>query len=136
MKNTKVVDFILLSAVAVSSILFFEGCGSMGGGTPPPPATTGALSLSIGFGAGSSGGSACTGGGTVTISGPAANQSQNYGFSGFSASTSPACSTGATFGNLKPGTWTIKAGAATCQASVVAGQFASVTLRTDTGTCQ
>ena len=136
MKNKKVLDLILLSALAVSSILFFEGCGTMGGGTPTPPATTGTLSLGIGFGAGSSGGAACTGGGTVTIVGPSGTKSQSYGFSGSSSTTSPGCSTGATFTGLQPGTWTISAGAATCQATVIAGQFASVTLRTDTGTCQ
>ncbi len=121
-------------------IFVLGGCyHTRGPVTPTPPATTGALVVSLGFGPVTTSGYFCTGAGTVTISSASgATQSQAYSFSGISSSTPPACSTGVTFGNLQPGTWTIQdsPSGVTCQKQVTAGPFTSATIRTDVRTCQ
>lgn len=131
--------WLTVAGLGLSAIFVFGGCGGSGGGTPIPPPTTGTLSVSLGFGAGSSSGYQCQGGGTVAVT--SANGSappQNYGYSGISSNTSPACSTGVTFSNLQPGTWTIQVTpiGVTCQKQVTAGQLTPATIRTDVGTCQ
>lgn len=126
------------------AIFALGGCVTTGGGGTVTPATTGALSVSLGYGPGTSGPYStpylCNGaGGTVTISSASgATQSQGYSFSGIS--DKDGCTTGVTFGNLQPGTWTIQnsPSSVTCQKQVTAGVgvTTSATIRTDVRTCQ
>ncbi len=106
------------------------------GGTPPPPSTTGAISVSTGFGAVSSTPYQCTGSGTVTVTpqsltgttGNTQSQSQPYTYSGNSSTTpnEAACQQNVFFGNLATGTWRVTNGFGTCTATVVANQSATV----------
>jgi hypothetical protein len=92
--------------------------------------TVGVISVSMGFGAVTSTPYQCTGHGTVTIkpNDPAApSQTQQFSYSGFSSTIAPpACQTTVTFTNLRPGTWSVTDGHATCTAAVTAGQFVTV----------
>jgi hypothetical protein len=127
-----------VAGLGLLAIFVLGGCFVTGGGTVTP-ATTGNLSVSLGFGAVTTSGYQCTGGGTVTISSASgAIPSQNYSFSGISSNTSPACSAAVMFSNLQPGTWTIQVSpiGVTCQKQVTAGQFTTATIRVDVGTCQ
>lgn len=112
--------------------------GNGGGGNPPPK--TGALSISLGFGAVTSPGYSCTGSATVTISsGTVGNHSQTYAFSGISSiTTPPACTTAVIFTNLEPGLWHITDlfSGANCYKQIAAGQITSATIRIDGRICQ
>src|SRR3990172_913257 len=89
------------------TLLLFYGCCPPWCPTPsPPPSTTGALGVTLGFGAVTTSGYQCTGQGTVTIrSAGGVTHSQSYSFSGSSSNTSPACQSVVTFPNLQPGSW-------------------------------
>jgi hypothetical protein len=126
---------LVLMLAAFSACL--AGCGGSGGGGDSTAPTTGALTVTVGFGAVASGGSFCTGNGTISINstvGP--DQSQNYEFSGVSNSTPPACSTSVTFSRLNPGTWSIfdSSSGASCDEQVIAGSFAQASIVN--GVCQ
>jgi hypothetical protein len=128
---------VVLASVGLSAISL--GSCQCGPTTPSQPSTTGSLSISLGFGAVTSPGYQCNGGGSVKISSPAGvPQTQTYSYSGLSGSSSPACSTNITFANLQPGTWTIEVQSKgiTCPTKqVTAGQTATATIREE-GTCQ
>lgn len=125
------------AALGLLAIFVYGGCNGTGGTVTP--ATTGSLTVNLGFGAVSTSGYFCGGNGTVTISSASgATQPQNYGFSGISSNTAPACTTAVTFSPLEPGTWNIQVLpiGASCQAQVTAGQNTQAKIRTDVGTCQ
>jgi hypothetical protein len=128
-----------VTGLALSAIFVLGACTPhTNGGTRPGDPTTGTLSVSLGFGAGSSSGSFCTGTGTVTIRpSTGGDQTKGYSYSGISGSSSPSCTTGLTFGNLPPGPVQISdSNGASCAKVITAGQFTSVTIRTDARTCQ
>ena len=127
---------LLLAVTAAGIFAIVASGGGGGGGGTPIPATTGAISVSMGFGAVSTPPYQCTGGGSVTITpvaltgtaGNGATQTTPYSYSSLSSTTSnePACQQSLLFGNLRPGSWRVSDGTTTCSANVVAGQSTTV----------
>jgi len=120
--------------IAVTAIGVFTIVATGGGGTPTQP-TVGSILVNLGFGAVTSTPYQCTGSGTITItpqnltgsSGQSTSSNLLFSYSGFSSTTpnEPACQTNVNFTNLRPGTWRVSDGIATCTATVVAGQGAT-----------
>jgi hypothetical protein len=131
-RSARIAAALLTFAAGIVTILA-TGSGS---DTPAPPPTTGSLSVEIGFGAVTSTPYQCTGSASVTITpgsltgtaGTATAQTQNITFSGMSSTTpnEPACRQTVVFSNLRPGSWTVSSGGASCPATVTAGQFSTV----------
>jgi hypothetical protein len=127
--------FIAVTAFGVFTIV------ASGGGGPATPPTVGSIFVYPSFGAVTSTPSPCTGSGRITItpqsltgsSGQSTSSNLPFSYSGFSSTTpnEPACQANANFTNLRPGTWRVSDGIATCPATVVAGQGATVKIRNE-----
>lgn len=125
----------LAGVVVVAGIVTILATGG-GGGSTPTPATTGAISVNVGFGAVTNPPYQCTGAMTVTVSpvsltgsaGTTSAQSRQVTFSRTSSTTpnEPACQETVLFPSMSPGSWNASNGVATCPVTVVAGQAAQV----------
>ena len=131
---------VVVALVFVAGVVTILATGS-GNDTPPVQPTTGSLAVEIGFGAVAATPYQCTGSATVTITpgtltgtaGTATAQTKNITFSGLSSTTpnEPACRQTVVFPDLRPGSWTVSSGAATCPATVTAGQSTTVRIHND-----
>jgi hypothetical protein len=123
----------LAAATALAASLVVSGCPS---GPPIKQAPEGALLITIGFGAGSSGASSCTGAGVVGLR--ASDQivaSQPWSMAGvLSGPEAPVCRVVVTFPGLQPRTYQVfdAASGRSCSKTVVAGLNA-MSIRIDAG---
>jgi uncharacterized protein (DUF2141 family) len=92
----------------------------------------GALTVTVGYGAGSSGAAPCQGMVNVSIRNTATNYSESKGvtFDGLSGNTAPACAKTVTFPDLEPGTYVVNE---ICTRTVAANQFTDVSIRLESG---
>jgi hypothetical protein len=133
----------LLAAVTVVGIATIVASNGGGGGTPVTP-TVGTIAVSMAFGAVASTPYQCTGAGSVTATpgtlsgtaGTGTTTTQNFTYGGNSSTTpnEPACQQSVLFASMRPGTWRVSSGGASCQATVTAGQ--SVTVKIWNNVCQ
>ena len=126
------------SLAGCSSVLLGSiGCGNLPKDDNLPP-VVGNIFVSVGFGAGSSGGGRCEGSGAIRlISNGVAIKRNEYSFSGTSSTTSPSCITNLNFPSLPGGTYTVldETSGTSCPAPVSVGNATQVKMRTDTRVC-
>ena len=138
----RIARYAFLAAVIAAGL--FTIVASNGGGPSSPPATTGAISVSTGFGAVTSTPYQCTGQGNITITpqsltgttGTNTSQKLPFSYSGFSSTTpnEPACQQTVIFTALRTGSWQVTNGSGVCTATVIAGSTATVKIWN--GVCQ
>jgi hypothetical protein len=128
---------VLNVAIASGLVCLTAACGNGGTPTEPQASLTGALIVSLGFGAPNQFPAPCTGDGTVTITpqnvtgtvGGTQQEKAKYAYSGVSSTTdTPACRATVTFSELATGTWRVDDGVTACVGTVLGGNSATVKL--------